>query len=116
MISESDSHTYLGVTMDKNLTMKEHLAKTYKKVLSRKELLARIRHHVRPWAAETMYKVMMLPLMLYCSNIMLGISNHGGEIGINLPTTMHQKGIITKMEDHYLYPNLICSVPAKHPG
>lgn len=36
VISESDSYKYFGVTMDIGLTMKEHLAKTYKTVLSRK--------------------------------------------------------------------------------
>ena len=68
-------YEYLGVTMDKNLTMKVHLEKTYKKVLSRTKLLARIRHNISPWVAETIYKVMILPQMLYCSNIMLGMSN-----------------------------------------
>ena len=75
MISESEMYEYLGVTMDKNLTMKAHLEKTYKKVLSRTKLLARIRHNISPWVAETIYKVMILPQMLYCSNIMLGMSN-----------------------------------------
>ena len=74
-ISESEMYEYLGVTMDKNLTMKVHLEKTYKKVLSRTKLLARIRHNISPWVAETIYKVMILPQMLYCSNIMLGMSN-----------------------------------------
>ena len=75
MISESEMYEYLGVTMDKNLTMKAHLEKTYKKVLSRTKLLARIRHNISPWVAETIYKVMILPQMLYSSNIMLGMSN-----------------------------------------
>ena len=61
--------------MDKNLTIKDHLAKTYKKVLSRTRLLAFIRHYISPWVAEMIYKVRILPSMLYCSNIMLGISN-----------------------------------------
>ena len=74
-ISVSERYEYLGVTMDKNLTMKAHLEKTYKKVLSRTKLLARIRHNISPWVAETIYKVMILPQMLYCSNIMLGMSN-----------------------------------------
>ena len=75
MISESEMYEYLGVTMDKNLTMKAHLEKTYKKVLSRTKLLGRIRHNISPWVAETIYKVMILPQMLYCSNVMLGMSN-----------------------------------------
>ena len=59
MISVSEMYEYLGVTMDKNLTMKAHLEKTYKKVLSRTKLLARIRHNTSPWVAETIYKVMI---------------------------------------------------------
>ena len=75
MINESELYEYLGVTMDKNLTMKVHLEKNYKKVMSRTKLLARIRNNISPWVAETIYKVMILPQMLYCSNIMLGLSN-----------------------------------------
>ena len=75
MISVSEMYEYLGVTMDKNLTVKAHLEKTNKKVLSRTKLLARIRHNISPWVAETIYKVMILPQMLYCSNTMLGILN-----------------------------------------
>ena len=54
LISESDSYEYLGVTMDRSLTMKEHLSrvKTYKEVLSRTKLLAHIRHNVRPWISR----------------------------------------------------------------
>ena len=73
MISVSEMYEYLGVTMDKNRIMKAHLEKTYKKVLSRTKLLARIRHNISPSVAETTYKVMILPHILYCSNIMLGI-------------------------------------------
>ena len=75
MINESELYEYLGVTMDKNLTMKVHLEKSYKRVMSRTKLLARIRNNISPWVAETIYKVMILPQMLYCSNIMLGLSN-----------------------------------------
>ena len=42
MISELEMNDYLGVTMDKILTMKAHLENTRKKVLSRAKLLARI--------------------------------------------------------------------------
>ena len=44
MISQSESYEYLGATIDKCLTMNEHLDKTYKKVMSRTRLLPRIRH------------------------------------------------------------------------
>ena len=64
MISESEMYKYLGATMDKNLTMKAHLEKTYKKVLLRTKLLARMQHNISPWVAETIYKVIILPQML----------------------------------------------------
>ena len=75
VISQSESYEYLGVTIDKCLTMNEHLEKIYKKAMSRTKLLARIRHNISPCVAETIYKVMILPQMLYCSNIMLRMSN-----------------------------------------
>ena len=74
VVSQSESYEYLGVTIDKCLTKNEHLEKTYKKVMSR-TILARTRHYISPCVAETIYKVMILPQMMYCSNIMLGMSN-----------------------------------------
>ena len=125
-ISESDSYEYLGVAMDKSLTMKDHLAKTYKKVLSRTKLLACIRHNISPCVAETIYKVMILPQMLYCSNIMLGMSNthksqfkrirnrvlaiiNGNSQRVKLPTVNHarnKKCLVEVFKCHGLVPRL----------
>ena len=73
VISQSESYEYLSITINKCLTMNGHLAKTHKKAMSRTKLLAHKRHNASPCIAETIYKVMILPQMLYCSNIMLGI-------------------------------------------
>ena len=57
--------------MDKNLTFSDHLEKTIKKATSRIKLLSRIRHNISPYTAETIYKVTILPILLYCNNVFL---------------------------------------------
>ena len=73
-LTETTSYKYLGVKMDNNLNFTEHLADTYKKASTRVKLLVRIRHNISPEAAEMIYKTMILPIVLYCSNITLGAS------------------------------------------
>ena len=70
-ITESDAYEYLRVKMDKNLTFSDHLEKTVKKATSRVKLLTRIRHNINPYTAETIYKVTILPILLYCNNVFL---------------------------------------------
>ena len=60
--------------MDKNLTYADHLEKTAKKAISRVKLLSRIRSVISPHTAESIYKVTILPILLYCSNVFLHIS------------------------------------------
>ena len=60
--------------MDKSLTYTEHIEKTLKKASSRVKLLSRIRPNLTPYAAETIYRVMILPLLIYCSNIFIDMS------------------------------------------
>ena len=57
--------------MDKNLTFSDHLEKTIKKTTSRIKLLSRIRHNISPYTAETIYKVTILPILLYCNSVFL---------------------------------------------
>ena len=57
--------------MDKNLTFSDHLEKTAKKATSRVKLLSRIRHNISPYTAEIIYKVTILPILLYCNNVFL---------------------------------------------
>ena len=74
-ITESHAYEYLGVIMDKNLNYLEHLNKIQKKGASRVRLLSRIRHNIGPYTAETIYKMMILLVMLYCSNIFIDLPN-----------------------------------------
>ena len=69
VISQSESYEYLSVTID------TCLIKTYKRAISKTRLLARIRHKISPCAAEMIYKVIILPQILYYSYIMFGMSN-----------------------------------------
>ena len=73
-ITESDVYEYLGVKMDKNLTFSDHLEKTIKKATSRVKVLSRIRHYISPYTAETIYKVTILPILLYCNNVFLNMA------------------------------------------
>ena len=73
-IAESAAYKYLGVVMDKSLTYAEHIEKTLKKAGSRVKLLSRIRPNLTPHAAETIYRVMILPLLIYCNNIFVEMS------------------------------------------
>ena len=61
--------------MDKSLTLAGHLNKVIKKASSRTNLLNRIRHNVNPYTAKTIYKVMILPVMLYCGNAFINIAD-----------------------------------------
>jgi hypothetical protein len=61
--------------MDKNLNYSEHLNKILKKAASRIRLLSRIRHNIGPYTAETIYKMMILPVMSYCSNVFIHLPN-----------------------------------------
>ena len=72
-ITESKSYEYLAVTLDKNLNLNDHLQKTFKKISSRIMLLSRVPQNISPHTAETIYKMMILPVMLYCSNVFVGM-------------------------------------------
>ena len=78
-IIQSQVYEYLGVRMDMNLNCNDQLEKTIKKAASRVKLLYRIRQNISPSTAETIYKMMILPLMLYCSSIYLKLSTTNQE-------------------------------------
>ena len=73
-IIQSDTYKYLGVLMDKNLTYADHLEKTAKKAISRVKLLSQIRSIISLHTAESIYKVTILLILLYYSNVFLHIS------------------------------------------
>ena len=60
--------------MDKSLSYKEHIEKVLKKANSRVKLLSHKRQDLTPHAVETVYKVMIMPLLLYCNNIFIDMS------------------------------------------
>ena len=72
LINYTPTYEYLGVIIDKSLTYVAHSARLYKRISSRIKLLKRIRNNLTPFAAESVYKMMIQPLMFYCSNIFLG--------------------------------------------
>ena len=75
IINETETYEYLGVMMDKSLTYTTQIERVYKKASSRVKLLSRIRKNISPYVAETIYKVMIEPVLFYCNNVMLGISD-----------------------------------------
>ena len=78
-IVQSQVYEYLGIKMDMNLNYNDHLEKTIKKAASRVKLLYRIRQNISPSTAETIYKMMILPIMLYCNTIYLTLSTTNQE-------------------------------------
>ena len=46
-----------------------------KQTIVRVKLLSRIRRNIGPYVAETIYKVMIEPVLFYCNNVMLEISD-----------------------------------------
>ena len=73
-VTETRTYKYLGVLFDKSLNYAAHLDKVYKKASGRIKLLSRIRCDLNPYAAEMIYKMMVAPIIYYCSNIFLGNS------------------------------------------
>ena len=64
---------YLGVVMDKSLNLTGNLEKMIKKASSRVKMLSRIRHNTSPYAAEKIYNLKKLLIMIYCSSIIVGM-------------------------------------------
>ena len=68
-------YKYLGVTLDPSLNMSDHLHKTLKNVLVRVRLLKRMRLSLSSFAAESVYKAIVLSKILYCSTPFLMVSD-----------------------------------------
>ena len=56
---------YLGVTLDENLSWKEHVGEVFKKVNKRLGLLSRIRSCLTIQAAKCIYNCLILPVLSY---------------------------------------------------
>ena len=64
-VNEVQAYQYLGVKMDKALTYVEHKDKIYKEAMRRVKLLSRIRRDISPLVAQSIYKTMIEPILLY---------------------------------------------------
>ena len=73
-VNEVETYQYLGVKMDKSLTYVEQKEKMYKEAMRRVKLLSRIRCNVSPLVAQSIYRTMIEPIVLYCNNLFLGDS------------------------------------------
>ena len=75
LINFVSGYKYLGMTLDPYLNMSDHLHKTLKNVAVRVRLLKRMRHLLSNCAAESVYKAIVLPKILYCSTPVLKASD-----------------------------------------
>ena len=66
-------YKYLGVYLDNHLNLHHHFEKVYKKASSRIKLLSRIREQIGPHVAESIYKAMIRPILMYCYQQQLGL-------------------------------------------
>ena len=70
-INQTTSYEYLGITLEKHLTMSMQIDKTYKRALNRVQLPQRIRPNISPLVAEKIYSAMIRPVLLYCYPVYL---------------------------------------------
>ena len=68
-ITNTTCYKYLGVKLDQNLSLSEHIESLYKKASSRLYLMKRVRPQLTTDAALTLYKTMLIPIFTYCSII-----------------------------------------------
>ncbi len=71
-VENATVYEYLGVLMDNSLTFKQQSDKLFKKAMSRVRLLPLIRSTVTTHVAESIFKVMIKPILLYCHPLLLG--------------------------------------------
>ena len=71
IINVTTSYKYLGVKLDRTLTLNDHFDSTYKKSASRLFLLAKLRYQLTSKAAKTIYETMVLPVLTYCCLVCL---------------------------------------------
>ena len=57
------------------ITYTTQIERVYKKASSRVKLLSRICKNIGSYVAETIHKVIIEPVLFYCNNVMLGISD-----------------------------------------
>ena len=72
-IHETRSYKYLCIDLDNHLNLHQHFDNVYKKASNRVKLLSRIREKVVPYVAESIYKSLIRPLLLYCYPVQLSL-------------------------------------------
>ena len=75
LINFVSGYKYLGVTLDPTLYINDHLQKTLKNAAVRIRLLKRMRYSQSKFAAESVYKAIVLPKIFYCSTPVLKIKD-----------------------------------------
>ena len=75
LINFVSEYKYLGKTLDPSLNMNYHLQRTLKNVAVRLKLLKRMKYSLSNSAAESVYKAIVLPKILYCSTPVLKVSD-----------------------------------------
>jgi hypothetical protein len=71
-VQNATVYEYLGVLMDNSLTLKQQSDKLFTKAISRVRLLALIRPTITTHVAQSIIKVMIKPILLYCHPLLLG--------------------------------------------
>ena len=69
VINATNSYKYLGIELDQTLHLAKNFQKCFKKASGRLRLLSRVRHLLTPYAAHTLYKAVVLPIVTYCASI-----------------------------------------------
>ena len=59
------TYKYLGMTLDMNLTFKNHLQQTLNVISHKLLLLSKLRKYIDEYTAITLYKAMILPIIEY---------------------------------------------------
>jgi len=104
-INQERRYEYLGVTLDEHMTLAEQSIKIVKRANQRVNLLKRIRTNISSTTAQTIYRSMIEPIILYCAPIYLGIIPIQKKLSrieikaydiINIPIT---KNIVNKLNE-----------------
>ena len=66
-INVTTTYTYLGIELDSSLNLNSHYENSMKKASGRLNLLSKLRNQMDSKTAESIYKVMVLPMFNYCS-------------------------------------------------
>ena len=94
---------------NKSLTHTTQIERVYKKASSRVRLLSRIPKNIGLFVAETIYKVMIAPVLFYCNNVMLGISDSAAAKFQKIQDRAH-KVVFGKRESSNTWETVSCKI------